>query len=72
MQRDCRLRPSIDGEDGLLKHPFLQPQGVRAMNMYKQMAVDNDVMKEVILQIHQRAKDERWEEEGMIGMVMQV
>lgn len=72
LQRDPSLRPSIDGEDGLLSHPFLQPQGPRAMSLYKQMAVDNEIMKEVIKQIHENAKDKRWEEETIIPLVTQV
>lgn len=31
LQRDHRLRPTIDGEDGLLNHPFLHSGGVNAM-----------------------------------------
>lgn len=72
LQRDPSLRPSIDGENGLLSHPFLQPQGSRAMSLYKQMAVDNKIMKEVIKQIHENAKDERWKEEAIIPLVTQV
>lgn len=72
LRRDPQLRPPIDGADGLLEHPFLQPQGTRAMKLYKQMAVDNNTMKEVIRQIHEHSKDPRWNEEGIIQRVTQV
>lgn len=72
LQRDPHLRPSIDGVDGLLEHPFLQPQGIRAMSLYKQMAVDNAIMREVILQIHAHSRDERWKNGKIIPLVTQV
>lgn len=71
LQRKPELRPSIDGENGLLEHPFLQPQGPRAMKLYKQMALNNSTMKEVIRQIHEHAADSRWTEE-LIPYVTQV
>ena len=42
------------------------------MKLYKQMAVDNNTMKEVIRQIHEHSKDPRWNEEGIIQRVTQV
>lgn len=72
LQRDPNLRPTIDGENGLLSHPFLEPQGMRARYLYKQMTVDTEVMRETIRQIHASSGDERWKREGIIPLVTDV
>lgn len=72
LQRDPNLRPTIDGVNGLLSHPFLEPQGMRARCLYKKMTVDNEVMRETIRQIHASSGDERWKREGIIPLVTDV
>ncbi|CBK21435.2 uncharacterized protein [Blastocystis hominis] len=69
LQRDPAKRPAIEGPNGLLEHPFLQPQGQRALQLYKQMSMDNAIMREVIRQIHEVARDQRWEKEGIVPLV---
>lgn len=72
LQREAALRPPIDGPDGLLQHPFLQPQGSRAMQLYKQNAMDNEIMREVIRQVRESAHDPRWKVPGMVPKVTKV
>ena len=72
LQRDPAKRPAIEGPNGLLEHPFLQPQGQRALQLYKQMSMDNAIMREVIRQIHEVARDQRWEKEGIVPLVTKV
>lgn len=72
LQRDPTRRPAIEGPDGLLEHPFLQPQGQRALQLYKQMSMDNAIMREVIRQIHEAARDQRWKKEGIVPLVTKV
>lgn len=72
LQREPAKRPAIEGPNGLLEHPFLQPQGQRALQLYKQMSMDNAIMREVIRQIHEVARDRRWEKEGIVQLVTKV
>ncbi len=72
LQRDPKRRPPIEGPGGLLQHPFLQPQGSRAMQLYKQHAMDNEIMRQVIRQLRETAHDERWKQPEMISLVTKV
>ena len=72
LQREPAKRPAIEGPNGLLEHPFLQPQGQRALQLYKQMSIDNAIMREGIRQIHEVARDRRWEKEGIVQLVTKV
>ena len=72
LQRDPTKRPAIEGPNGLLEHPFLQPQGQRALQLYKQISMDNAIMREVIRQIHAAARDRRGEKEGIVPLVTKV
>lgn len=72
LQRDPLRRPPIDGPNGLLQHPFLQPQCVRAMQLYKEMTMKSVTMHETVRQIHALSKDERWKMEGSVPMVTKV
>ena len=72
LQRDPLRRPPIDGPNGLLQHPFLQPQCVRAMQLYKEMTMKSVTMHETVRQIHALSKDERWKMEGIVPMVTKV
>ena len=68
LQRDPKRRPPIEGPGGLLQHPFLQPQGSRAMQLYKQ----HEIMRQVIRQLRETAHDERWKQPEMISLVTKV
>lgn len=72
LQRQPKRRPAIGGPNGLLNHPFLQPQCVRAMQFYKEMTMESATMHETIRQIHESAGDARWKMEGIVPMVTNV
>ena len=56
----------------MLNHPFLQPQCVRAMQLYKEMTMESVTMHETIRQIHESAGDARWRMEGIVPVVTRV
>ena len=58
LQRDPKKRPEIGGSAGLLEHPFLKPQGMRAMQLYKELAMNSSIMHDLLQQIHENAGNE--------------
>ncbi|CBK25332.2 uncharacterized protein [Blastocystis hominis] len=66
LQRNPKKRPTISS---LLQHPFLQPQGEQAMQVFQAAALGNDNMQDVVRQILQTTEDPMWEEEGFVEAV---
>lgn len=66
LQRNPKKRPAISS---LLQHPFLQPQGEQAMQVFQAAALGNDNMQDVVRQILQTTEDPVWEEEGFVEAV---
>ena len=60
LQRNPSKRPSIGGAGGLLQHPFLQPQGERAMQLFQAATLGNENMQDIVRQILDSSSDEVW------------
>lgn len=60
LQRNPSKRPSIGGAGGLLQHPFLQPQGERAMQLFQAATLGNENMQDIVRQILESSDDEVW------------
>ena len=65
-------RPSIGGPSGLLQHPFLQPQGERAMQLFQAAALGNENMQDVVRQVLKTVDDPIWKKEGSIDKICHV
>lgn len=51
LERDHRRRPTIDGEEGLLNHPFLRSGGVNAMVSATSTSVTLDLAPQILHQV---------------------
>ena len=72
LQRNPMKRPSIGGPSGLLQHPFLQPQGERAMQLFQAAALGNENMQDVVRQVLKTVDDPIWKKEGSIDKICHV
>lgn len=72
LQRNPSKRPPIGGQGGLLQHPFLQPQGERAMQLFQAATLGNENMQDVVKQILSSVDDPIWEEENCIDKICKV
>ena len=72
LQRNPVKRPSIGGPGGLLQHPFLQPQGERAMQLFQAAALGNENMQDVVRQVLETVDDPVWNKEGSVERICSV
>ena len=72
LQRNPMKRPSIGGPSGLLQHPFLQPQGERAMQLFQAAALGNENMQDVVRQVLETVDDPIWNKEGSVDRICRV
>ena len=72
LQRNPTKRPSISGVGGLLHHPFLQPQGGRAMQLFQAATFGNENMQDIIRQVLESAEDDVWDQPQAIDHLCHV
>ena len=72
LQRNPAKRPPISGVGGLLQHPFLQPQGERAMQLFQAAALGNENMQDVVREVLETAEDPVWNAEDSVKRVCYV
>lgn len=72
LQRNPAKRPPIGGTGGLLQHPFLQPQGERAMQLFQAATLGNENMQDVVRQILNCQDDSIWEKEDCCDVICKV
>lgn len=72
LQRNPAKRPPISGVGGLLQHPFLQPQGERAMQLFQAAALGNENMQDVVREVLETAEDPVWAAEDSVKRVCYV
>ena len=72
LQRNPAKRPPISGAGGLLQHPFLQPQGERAMRLFQAAALGNENMQDVVREVLETAEDPVWTLEDSVKRVCYV
>lgn len=66
LQRNPKKRPSISS---LLQHPFLQPQGEQAMQVFQAAALGNDNMQDIVRQVLQSTDDPIWDEPDFVDAI---
>ena len=72
LQRNPAKRPPIGGSGGLLQHPFLQPQGERAMQLFQAATLGNENMQDVVRQILHYQDDSIWKKEDCCDVICKV
>lgn len=72
LQRNPSKRPPISGPGGLLQHPFLQPQGERAMQLFQAATLGNENMQDIVRQILESCDDDVWNKDGCVDALCNV